>query len=336
MKHFTNLYPYFCSFKNLLLAYRKVKSGSRKNGERAACFFDLENRLLAIQDSLLDKSYMPDSYRYFQINEPKKRLVSVATVRDRIVHHALVNVLTPLYEPYFIFDSYANRQGKGTQAAIQRAQLFVQKNSWFAKFDILKYFDSIDHSILLQLLAKRICDKDLLLILERVIANGGANGKGLPIGNLTSQFFANVYLDELDKYVKQTLHVRHYIRYMDDFVLFSPDKDHLKIQQAALATFLEEQLKLRINPASSFLNKAQNGLSFLGVRIFRTQIRTHPKSLKLICAKIRRKNYLLAQGLIGADSFIATMNSYYAHLKKYTPNSLKKRIFVRATVAERL
>lgn len=239
----------------------------------------------------------------------------------------MVNLLEPLYEPYFIFDSYATRKEKGTHVAIQRAQAFLQKNRWFAKSDILKYFDSINHNILLQLIAKRICDKDLLAVIEKIIANGGKNGKGLPIGNLTSQFFANIYLDELDKYIKHILRVKHYIRYMDDFVLFEQDKNMLKAHQTAINQFLKDVLLLEINPKSSYLNQATNGLSFLGTRIFRTQIRIHAKSMKRICLKIKRKNYLLKQGKIAPETFFATMNSYYAHLKNYTPVSFRNRIW---------
>ena len=224
MKRHRNLFPQVHDFGHLYRAYRRALRGSGHTREALAFSFHLERELLQLVQELRTGQYQPAPYRYFHIYEPKKRLISVAPFRDRVVHHALVGVLEPIFDRCFIYDSYATRVGKGSHAALQRAQQFVRRYRWFYKADIHQYFASIDHDLLLQRVAHKVKDAQVLALTERIIRNGGEAGRGLPIGNLTSQFFANVYLDPFDHWVKQELRVKGYLRYMDDFVLFAEEK----------------------------------------------------------------------------------------------------------------
>lgn len=209
MKRYGNLFSEFASFANLYQAYKKARKGAVGKPETRAFTFHLEPQLLELQTELLTGNYQPSPYRYFCIYDPKERQISVAAFRDRVVHHALINVLEPIYERCFIHDSYATRKGKGTHLAIERARRFLRKTGWFWKCDIDKYFDSMDQHTLIAILRRKIKDERLLSVVHRIVGNGGVAGIGLPIGNLTSQFFANVYLNPFDHFVKNELGMRH-------------------------------------------------------------------------------------------------------------------------------
>lgn len=314
MQRVGNLYPAFCSWENLLLAWRKARRGARRNRESLFFFHQLEPELIRLQEELAQQTWNPQPYRYFEIYDPKQRTISVATFRDRVVHHALINVLEPVYERRFDFDSYATRKGKGVHAAAARAQFFLRRNGWFFKSDIEKYFDSIDHEILLKSLARTIKDRPLLDLTEKIIRNGGANGRGLPIGNLTSQFLANVYLDPFDRFIRETCGQRHYVRYMDDFVVFNRDKDDLKRLRPAIEGFLSEKLRLDLKPSATYFNGSREGLSFLGLRIFPALIRLRSENLRRITGRLRRRELEYRTGDIDEAAFLCSMSSYWAIL----------------------
>lgn len=285
MQRIHHLFETFCSFSNLYEAWRRAKRGTSTNLDKNNFCFNAETELLHLQEELIELRYRPQPYRYFQIHDPKTRTISVASFRDRVVHHALVGVLEPFYEKWFIYDSYATRKGKGTHKAIARAQSFLKHNPWFLKSDIDHFFDTIQHDTLLKLMSERITDPNLMIVAERIIRAGGREppGLGLPIGNLTSQFFANVYLDPFDHFIKEHLSRTTpipYLRYMDDFVLFSTEKTLLSALGQAGYSFLNQKLGLQINARATFLNQATNGLSFLGRRIFKNSIRRHPVNLR--------------------------------------------------------
>ena len=324
MRRHGQLYERFASFANLQAAYRKARRGTRRNAATASYFFHLETELLALQEELMEMRYTPGPYRYFQIHDPKTRTISVAPFRDRVVHHALVNVLEPVYERTFIHDSYATRKGKGTHAAIAQAQRYLDQTGWFLKTDVDKYFDSIRQDVLLALLERKIKDRRLLEITRRIIGNGGSGGLGLPIGNLTSQFFANVYLHPLDMFIQQELGVRHYIGYMDDFVLFSKDKEVLKAHRSAVTGFLEHQLGLRLKPGATFLNQASNGLTFLGRRIFPSLVRFAAPNLRRMVRRMALRESAYKKGVITEEKLIESMNSYWAVLR-YGGNAALRR-----------
>ena len=314
MKRIGNLFEQFIAFPNLLQAYYKARKGIRRNQENSFFFVNLEAELLQLQEELQNLTYAPQPYRYFQIYDPKERTISVAAFRDRVVHHALVNVLEPIYEKRFIHDSYATRKGKGTHAAILKAQKMLREHSWFLKSDVDKYFESISQERLLAILAHKIKDKQLLDITARIIRNGGSQGYGLPIGNLTSQFFANVYLNELDSFVKKELKVKRYIRYMDDFVLFAPNKQVLKIQLQAIQQFLVTDLELRLKSSATFVNQASNGLTFLGKRIYPQMIRLARPNLVRMLRRMSIREQEWKQGEINEETYLDSMNSYWACL----------------------
>ena len=324
MKRKGQLFEKVCSFAHLLASFQKAKKGATHTQELHQFFFELEPRLLRIHESLADGTYQPAPYRYFTLRDPKRRQIAVAPFVDRVVHHAVVGILEPLFDPSFIFDSYATRKGKGTHAALLRAQHFLRKYRWFFKTDIDQYFASIHHETLLRLIARKIKDRQLMELIEKIIHNGGTEGYGLPIGNLTSQFFANVYLNPFDHYVKEELRVKAYLRYMDDFVLFSHEKGGLKRNKEALENYLEEQLQLKLKRTHSFLNQRSNGLSFLGARVFTQQIRIHPTTLKRSKKKLTEKQLAYQNGNISQEKYVESLQSRWAYLSWFDSHSIRR------------
>lgn len=286
MKTYKHIYPQLCSFENLYLAYLKAKKGKSGKAPVAEFMRKREDEIFALQNELQAKTYKPGAYHSFYIHDPKKRLISAAPFRDRVVHHALCNLIEPIYERRFIHDSYANRVGRGTHAAIDRAQHFSKRYRYVLQCDVRQFFPSIDHAILFRLLSRQIADRDVLWLIERILESGrgvlsdeyemvyfreddlfaAERPRGLPIGNLTSQFWANVYLNELDQFVKRELKCKAYIRYVDDFLLFADEKRSL---HEALRCIIEklEELRLTLHEGSAQVDPTWQGVPFLGFRI---------------------------------------------------------------------
>jgi len=329
MKIYSQLWQELVTFGQLLTAYRLARKGTGKTIQSETFTFHLERELLQLESELLEGTYQPQPYRYFRIFEPKERIISVAPFRDRVVHHALIQVLEPIYEACFYTHSYATRKGKGTHRAIAQAQHGVRQYPLFFKADIKKYFDSIDHGILMTLLSRKLKDERLLDLLARIIANGGIAGKGLPIGNLTSQFLANVYLHPLDVFIKQGLRIKAYLRYMDDYVLFHPDKSRLKEVKREIEGFLWEKLKLEHKPTACYLGHSHNGLSFLGARIFPQMIRIKPENLHRATKRMRRKQAAYLSGEIDLESYLHSMNSYWAYLRSFDTLTLRRDLVMK-------
>lgn len=272
-----------------------------------------------LKEELETGSYHPARYRYFKIFDPKERTISVAPFRDRVVHHALVQTLEPVIDRTFICDSYATRKGKGTHRAIKRAQRFLKSNYYYLKTNVAKYFDSIDHNILLNLVKKKIKDKKALLLVERIIRNSDTSrgleaGKGLPIGNLTSQFFANVYLDPLDHFLKDNLGVKRYVRYMDDMVAFSSSNEYLKKMLKKMEIFLADCLGLALNYRATFLNSRMHGLPFLGFRLFPNLIRIKQENLQRMQKRMQKRMLEFQKDLILEEKFVMSMRSMFEHM----------------------
>ncbi len=326
MKRVKHLFGQFASFGNLLSAYKKARKGSRHNREAQQYGFHLEKNILDLRERLLTGQWQPRPYRFFEIYDPKQRTISVATFEDRVVHHALINILEPIYERCFIFHSYATRKEKGTHAAVLKAQHMLRSTGWFFKSNVEKYFDSIDHSILCNLIERKIADSALMAVMVSIIRNGGAGGIGLPIGNLTSQFFANVYLDPFDKFVKEHLRIRHYLRYMDDFVLFHTNKAILKAVHPILEEWLWQHLHLQLKQNATYFNSSQNGLSFLGTRIFPGIIRLRPENTRRMIRRLQCLEKEFLAGAIPNDRLLAGANSYLALLSKYPSAGLRKKV----------
>ncbi|MEW6184068.1 MAG: reverse transcriptase domain-containing protein [Bacillota bacterium] len=327
MRRIGNLYTAFASFENLYKAARKAVKGSPGSFEALRFMFNLEHELLELERELTAGAYVPAPYSYFTIYEPKERNISVAPFRDRVVHHALVNVLEPVFERVFIFDSYATRKGKGTHAAVSRAQAFLRKNHWYLKCDISKYFPSVDIAILIDRIRKKIKDASILEVTERILRNGAPAGKGLPIGNLTSQFLANVYLDGFDHWMKETINARYYLRYMDDFVVFANAKDRLRQTLADVAAYLSTQLGLSLKEKACCLNSSLNGLGFLGRRIFPSLVRIKKENLKRTLGKIKRNEYLLRKGLIDESRYGRSMESLLGYVTSCDTLSLRRTLW---------
>jgi hypothetical protein len=287
---FTDLYPQICSFENLYLAYRKARKGKRGKAQVAEFEYNQEEALLRLQEELASGSWQPGPYHSFYIHEPKRRLISAAPFRDRVVHHALCNPLEPVWERRFIFDSYANRQGKGTHRAILRASQFARRYRYVLQCDLEQFFPSIDHQILRTELCRVIQDDLTLGLIDKILHSGegvlaevyqmrwfpgddlwaGLRRRGLPIGNLTSQFWANVYLNPFDHFIKRQLRCPAYLRYVDDFLLFADDKPTLWEWAAAIQERLA-RLRLSLHPPQVY--PVKTGIPFLGFRIYPTHRR---------------------------------------------------------------
>lgn len=319
MKRVGNLFEKTISFSNLTLAAKTARQGCGRSMETARFFYRLEPELLHLQKELRKGRYIPGGHRYFKVYDPKERTIAVAPFRDRVVHHALVNILEPIYERCFIFDTYATRKAKGTHAAVSRAQYFLRKNRWYLKADIHKYFDSVDHDILLTIIRRKIKDDRLNDVLEGIIRKTPTFGKGLPIGNLTSQFLANVYLDALDHRIKDHWSAKHYLRYMDDFVLFSNKKADLLNLRQRIQRFLWRELQLELKPGGVWLNQAGHGLSFLGVRIFRGAIRHRSENKRRSLKRMHNKVQDWIDGKIDEDALAASLTSALGHLRHFSP-----------------
>lgn len=254
--------------ENLLEAWEEFIRG--KHGKKDVQHFSMHlmDNIFSLHRELLNFTYKHGGYQAFEINDPKPRDIHKATVKDRLLHHAVYRKLYPFFEKTFIADSYSCQLNKGTHRAINRFRKFaniVSKNNtktcWILKCDIRKFFANIDHKILIAILQKYIPDKKILWLLENVIDSFET---GLPLGNLTSQLFVNIYLNKLDQFVKHKLKAKYYLRYCDDFVIFSEDKRWLKKEIPAITEFLEKKLKLKLHPDKVFIETLASGVDFLG------------------------------------------------------------------------
>lgn len=273
MKRATKLFDQICDIQNLHEAYYKASKSKRLSAEVMIFNQNYEQNLEKLRCSLIEGCYKHGKYRQFTIIDPKERIISAAPFADRIVHHAIINMLEPVFERQFIFHTYACRSGKGTHAAARYAFKKAKSCKYFLKLDVRKYFDSINHSILKNFLCRIIKDSCCLALLFGVIDTYCVNQnelnvsdkKGLPIGNLTSQFFANFYLSSLDHFVLEHLKPCGYVRYMDDIVVFENSKENLKSIFAAIQGFCSENLKLLLK--TPVFGLCKNGVPFLGWNI---------------------------------------------------------------------
>ena len=261
------------SVENLLEAWREFVKGKRGRRDVQEFSLRLIDNILLLNDDLRHHTYRHGAYQAFSIHDPKSRSIHKARVRDRLLHHAIYRILYPFFDKIFVADSYSCRIGKGTHKALDRFRRFayaVSKNNtktcWILKCDIKKFFASIDQVVLLAILQKYIPDRAILWLLERVTKSfsSTAHGKGLPLGNLTSQLLANIYMNELDQFVKHRLKAKYYIRYADDFVIFSDNREWLEKQILKIQEFLMRQVRLELHPRKVSLQTLASGVDFLG------------------------------------------------------------------------
>lgn len=284
MKTYKNLWEQFISYENLELAVKKAIK-SKKNKPQTKFFLEHKDELMKkLRDDLIHNRYRVSRYRTYFVFEPKKReIYELPLYPDHIVHHALINVLGPLWQKRFIRDSYACIPGRGIHSAIQRAMLFVKKNKYVLQCDIRKFYPSIDHNIMMNVISKKIHDRKILRVM-RTIVFSISGGKNLPIGNLTSQWLGNLYLTELDLFVKHVLGAKNYLRYSDDFCIFSDDKRYLANAKVKIADFLNKNLGLKLSRANV---RMANGMTFVGFRLFHDFIVLRRKTVRKIKNRMR-------------------------------------------------
>jgi RNA-directed DNA polymerase len=330
MKRFGNLFDRVVAFDNLLLAADKTLRGQKHKPSAARFYYDLEPELLRLQEELENGSWQPRPYRVFTICEPKPRQICASDLRDRVTHHALCNVLDPIFERRMIHDSYACRVGKGSHAAIARAQQFSRRARCYLQCDVRKYFATIEHETLKTLLRRILKDKRLLDLLDRIIEHappGAEPGRGLPIGNLTSQYFANFYLGELDHFVKEQLRIAGFLRYMDDWLIFGDEKAALYEVLAAVRRFLRERLKLELKEEAVRIAPVSEGISFLGFRVFPGRIhvgRDRWSRFKLI---VREQEDAYLAGEIDEEELARSVASMIGHVLYAETLSSRRRLF---------
>jgi len=268
--------------------------------------FNLEDNLFQLYQELRIKTYRHSNYSSFYVQDPKLRHIHKAEVRDRIVHHLISKYLNRIYDKTFIFDSYSCRLNKGTHKAVNRLKQFSLKQSknnklnfYYLKCDIKRFFDSIDHNILTEILKRKIKDRDILGIIAEIISSFQTEkDKGIPLGNLTSQYFANMYLNEFDQFVKHRLKAKYYLRYTDDFLILSRNKEYLENLIAPIQNFLKNRLNLLLHPDKIMIRKYNQGIDFLGYvtlpyyRVLRTK--TKQRMLK----KVNQKNIQSYLGIL--------------------------------------
>ena len=274
----------------------------------------------------------------FTVRDPKTRKISASHFRDRVVHHAICNIIEPIYEPRFIHDTFANRKGKGTSGILKRADQFIRKvgRGYAIKTDIRHYFDTVDQEVLLSILGKRIKDPQLMDLIRLILENHQtkAPGKGMPLGNLTSQFFANVYLGELDHFVKHKLRAKYYIRYVDDFVIFSKDEKQLQAWQDEIATYLHNYLKLQLHPDKTKIIPINAGVPLVGFRIFRHHKILKKSNLRRLNVRLARFRRVVEAGELSKEQLRCSIMGWEGYAKMGNTFRLRERIHREIAVME--
>jgi retron-type reverse transcriptase len=332
MKTFKNIYPNICAYENLYESWRKAARGKRKSAEVATFEYHLTDNLLQLEEELCAQTYRPGPYRHFYLTEPKLRRISAAPFRDRVVHHALVRQIEPIFEARFCHDSYACRVGKGTHAALARCQQFARQYRYVLQGDIVQFFPAVDHAILRQILFRRIADQPTRWLIDQILDSGAGvlkdeyemvyfpgddllaatRPRGLPIGNLTSQFWANCYLNELDQFIKRELRCPAYVRYVDDVLLFSDHKRQLWAWKAAINDFLP-RLRLTIHQAESTVYPVRNGIPFLGFVTYPDHRRLKRRNGLAFARRLKAQLRQLAAGRLSYADVAASVQGWVAH-----------------------
>lgn len=345
------LFPQITSWDNLLKAYHKAARGKRGRYAAAAFEHKLADRLLALQEELQQGWYQPGEYRHFVIHEPKRRKISAAPFRDRVVHHAVCNLIEPLFETRFHPHSYANRAGKGTHRAVDQLQYFACQNRYVLRLDIVQHFPSIDHLLLKNELFRVVQGEQTQELIASILQSGegvlaneyspvnfsdylpGAaeRSRGLPIGNLTSQFWSNCYLNPLDWFVTRTLGCRAYLRYVDDFALFANSKRLLWQWQAQITEFLAGW-RLAVHEASAQPTKTVAGIPWLGFIVFPTHRRLKRRNVVKFRKRLARNIGLFRQGQITFGELDASVQGWINHVRYGDSWGLRKQLFARRFV----
>ncbi|MEL6334789.1 MAG: RNA-directed DNA polymerase [Cyanobacteria bacterium J06559_3] len=344
MKRYGNLWPHIIDFDNLLQAAQQAQRGKRYRPSVLVFNYNLDQELLQIQKELTEKTYRPGGYRTFKIEDPKPRLISAAPYRDRVVHHALCNIIVPPLERTLIADTYANRIGYGTHRALRRFVHFARTSRYVLQCDVRKYFPSLDHAVLKGIIRGKIKCPDTLWLIDTIIDGSNPQGeaieyfpgddllapvqrrKGLPIGNLTSQFFANLYLNSFDHFVKEQLKVRKYLRYVDDFACFADDRTFLMDVRLHIEAYLT-RLRLRLHPVKSQLFETRFGANFVGFRVLPDRIRVRNDNLRRARHRCRQLQEDYTAGTLSLSQLVARLRCWEAHLMHGDTQGLRRDMF---------
>ncbi|MBN1507851.1 MAG: RNA-directed DNA polymerase [Sedimentisphaerales bacterium] len=312
MKSFGGLWDRIICRENLESAMRLAARGKQDRRPVRRFLADAKKELLVLQEELQDGTYRPRPYTQFGIRDPKPRTISCADFRDRVVHHGVCDVIGPLLERRMISHSYACREGKGTHRAVLHAERYCRQFRYYLKLDVRKFFESVDHDTVLGLLRRLFRERRLCELLEVIVRHpvpNAASGKGLPIGNLTSQWFANLYLDGLDHVVKEQWRFRGYIRYMDDLVIWADDKADLWWALSNAKAWLQTQRRLTLKDTATRLAPTKEGLAFLGLRVYPDALRLQRQRYWRLRRLIVRREKELRSGMIREDQFIGSLRA---------------------------
>ena len=339
MKTHTNIFESIISPENLFTAWNEFKRGKNKREDVLAFEFNLEQHIFELHRDLKSKKYRHGPYSSFYICDPKIRHIHKATVRDRILHHAIFRVLNPIFEPGFIANSFSCRVGKGTHKGVWALEKMVRKvsrnYSWYCfalKCDVRKFFDSIDHDILIKILGRKIADADTMWLLTEVIESFTASRpnlfdrKGLPIGNLTSQLFANVYMNEFDQFMKHAVKAVHYARYTDDFLIVSNSSKYLEGLLPQIHGFLEKELKLNLHPKKISIRSYRRGIDFLGYVVLPYYRLLRTKTKWRVFRKLERRTVQFKESVISEDSLHQSLQSYLGVLSHANSYQLQENL----------
>ncbi|TVS20885.1 MAG: RNA-dependent DNA polymerase [Planctomycetaceae bacterium] len=343
MKRYGHLWERVVSWENLLLAAHKARQRKRSSPPVQRFHFDLEHELVKLQAELLDGSYAPGAFRTHWITRPKRRLISAAPFRDRVVHHAVINVLEPILERRFHADSYACRKGKGTHAAARRLQYWMQRRRYALQCDIAKFFPSIDHAVMKAEFRRMIKDGRLLRLMDLIVDCSNeqeqivdwfdgdglfdptARRRGLPIGNLTSQWFANWMLNGLDHFVAAELRLGAYVRYCDDFIVLGDDKHELLVVKDKIRSYLEHR-RLRLHERKAQVRPVDQGVTFVGYRVWPYRRAVRKSNVRAFRRRIRWMRKAYAHGLLEWHDVRQRLASWIGHARQANSERLLKSL----------
>jgi methionine--tRNA ligase beta chain len=327
MKSHKNIYYKIYKWENLLLALKRARKGKTKKDYVIKFEENIIKNLQDLQFELMTKTYNPKPLKTFILRDPKTRKISKSHFRDRIIHHALCNIIEPIFQKTFIYNSCANQKGKGNIFAIKRFDKFKRKitrngkqKGWFnnnqvkgycLKADIKHYFEEVNHKILINIVKKKIKDKNTIQLITKILKNYQNKKKGMPLGNLTSQFFANIYLNELDYFTKHKLKTKYYIRYVDDFIILSSNKGELIMWKKEIKYFLKNKLSLQLHSQKSNIIKISQGIDFVGFRIFCNFRLLRKRNIR----KMKEKIKLYEDGKITQQEFKEIFQGWNAYAK---------------------
>ena len=287
---------------NVWKAWFAFRKGKHMTEEMHKFQYHLEDNLLELYRDLNDGTYKHGPYRHFIVCDNKRRKISVSSIRDRVVHRLIYDYIVPLWDKTFIYDAWSCRKGKGLLGAIERTQEFLKSypRAYIWRADIQKFFDNVDQRVLFELLKRRVRDRKALLLIREVLKSYSTHteGVGMPIGNLTSQIFSNIYLNELDRFIKHSLKTEAYLRYGDDFILFEMDKEELENMRAKTIGLQSNELKLPLHPKNDLIFKAKHGLKFLGTELWSSGRRLSKRNKVRIDNRLNLRNTPSYHGVI--------------------------------------